>query len=281
MKACVLCSSFNRAATTVAGLTSLSNALGQVPGLSFTIFLLDDASTDGTAAQVRQALPDVCIVNGTGSMFWNRGMIAAYGAARAAPQGPWDAYLLFNDDTDVDADGVRQLFNHYMQENAAGPTACVGRLVDPDTGISTYGGYRRPLRCHPLRIVPVEPTGAVEACDTFNGNFVLIPGAAFDAIGGLCPDYWHSYGDIDTGYALTRHGARVVLVASPIGTARRNPPVDMSTRAKRYKRMFGPPNSVAQTYAFYRRNGCAANWWLFATGAIVKKWLVVLRGGAN
>lgn len=278
MNICVLCASFNRAATTVAGLVALSNALNQLNDLRFKVFLLDDASRDGTAAQVRQALPDVQIVNGTGAMFWNQGMIAAYNAARAEQHEEWDAYLLFNDDTVVDAESVRQFFHHYIRENAGGPTACVGSVVDPDTRVETYGGYIRPSHCRPLRIVAVKPVDPVQSCDTFNGNFVLIPGDAFVKIGGLCPAYWHSYGDIDCGYALKRQGTRVLLVSTAIGTARRNPPFDMSSRSKRYKRLFGAPNSVVQTYVFYYRNGCSANWWLFATVAIVKKWFVVLFG---
>lgn len=278
MRICVLCSSFNRSYTTIAGLTSLSEALEKVHGLNFTIFLLDDASTDGTAEKVHQALPSINIINGTGSLFWNRGMIAAYAASRNSQHDSWDAYLLFNDDTHVNSDGVQNFMEHYIRENKTRSTVCVGRLVDPETGITTYGGYRRLLRCQPLRITPIEPTRAVEECDTFNGNFVLIPSTAFDEIGGLCPEYWHSYGDIDVGYTLTRQGSRIILVEIPIGTARRNPPANMSTVSKRYRRLFGKPNSVSQIFSFYRRNGCTINWWLFATAAIIKKWLTVLTG---
>lgn len=276
MRVCVLCSSFNRASTTLAGLSSLSDALRGVPDLSFSIFLLDDASPDGTASKVREALPDVTIVHGTGAMFWNTGMIAAYEAARAGGNSSWDAYLLFNDDTNVDSDGVRQFFEHYRNANKVEPTACVGRLIDPDTGVSTYGGYICASRHHPLRVAPVESEESTVACDTFNGNFVLIPGASFEAIGGLCSKYWHSYGDLDAGYALTKQGTHILLISAPIGTARRNPPFDMSTCRKRYRRLFGAPNTIAQTYAFYRRNGCAADWWIVATASIIKKWCVVL-----
>lgn len=271
MKICILCSSFNRANITIIGLSSLIHALRKVPQLSFSVFLLDDASTDGTAELVKQTLPEVHIVKGTGNLFWNRGMVAAYEASKTNEFGTWDAYLLFNDDTVVDTEGVLNFFKQYIYENLHRSTVCVGRLIDPDTRSLTYGAYRRPLRCQPLHLLPVDSIKLVESCDTFNGNFVLIPATAFDEIGGLCSEYWHTYGDIDLGYALSRRGSRIVLIHKFIGTARRNPPADMSTWKKRYKNFFEPPYTIRQIYVFYRRNGCTNNWWLYATGAVLKK----------
>ena len=37
------------------------------------VYLLDDGSTDGTSAAVKNTFPNVHIVEGDGNLFWNRG----------------------------------------------------------------------------------------------------------------------------------------------------------------------------------------------------------------
>lgn len=275
MRLCVLCASFNRSRTTVEGLAALSDALNLVPGLEYSIYLLDDASTDGTAEAVGRMLPWVHIVQGTGALYWNRGMIAAFAAAQSVSH--WDAYLLFNDDTRVIASSVVDLFASYAYENLRAPTVFVGQLVDPVSRSPTYGGYLRASACHPLRLRPAVSSPPYSECDTFNGNFVLVPSSCYHLSGGLCSGYWHSYGDIDLGYALKRAGASLMLFSTPVGTGRRNAPADVATLAKRWRQMFAAPQSARQVYTFYRRNGCRTFWPLFFLAAVFKRFVFVLR----
>lgn len=70
----VLLTVFNRRETTLTCLESLFS--GSVPeGYSIEVYLTDDGCTDGTTDAVRERFPDVRIVAGDGSLYWNRGMI--------------------------------------------------------------------------------------------------------------------------------------------------------------------------------------------------------------
>lgn len=258
MKLAVLCASFNRVAVTLQGLGSLEAALGTVPGLEWRVYLLDDASPDGTADAVRERFPEVRVLKGTGGLFWNQGMRRAQAAARQ--DGPWDAYLLYNDDSVLIPGAVANLFARYARYNAEAPTVCVGHFLDPDTKAPTYSGYERRSRHFPLTVAPVFPGAEDIPCDTFNGNFVLAPAGPFEKVGGLSNSYNHTYGDIDLGYALARVGVRARVIAPAVGHASRNPPADLSTLAKRWKRHFGGPDSWRQHAAFYRRNTGSALW---------------------
>lgn len=258
MRLAILCASFNRVAVTLQGLGSLRDALGLVPDLDWRIYLLDDASPDGTAAAVRSRFPEVRVIEGTGNLYWNQGMRRAHAAARA--DGPWDAYLLYNDDSVLIPGAVADFFSRYAAYNAEAPTACVGFFLDPDSGAPTYSGYARKSRHFPLTVAPVFPAGEDIACDTFNGNFVLVPAGPFEALGGLSPSYNHTYGDIDLGYGLGRRGVRRIVIGQPVGHASRNPPADLSTLSKRWKKHFGGPDSWRQHAAFYRRNTDSPLW---------------------
>ncbi|KFI27024.1 hypothetical protein CDV50_10960 [Haematobacter massiliensis] len=258
MRLAILCASFNRVAVTLQGLESLRNALASAPGLEWKIYLLDDASPDGTAEAVRTRFPDVRVIEGTGNLFWNQGMRRAQAAARE--EGPWDAYLLYNDDSVLIREAVVDFISRYDAYNREAPTACVGSFLDPDSREPTYSGYARKSRHFPLTVAPVFPKGQDIACDTFNGNFVMVPGVAFEALGGLSPSYNHTYGDIDLGYGLGRNGVRRIVIGNPVGYASRNPPADLSTLSKRWKKHFGGPDSWRQHAAFYRRNTGSALW---------------------
>ena len=84
----------NRRALTLACLDSLRAQ--QLPGATLDVFVLDDASTDGTAEAVTQHHPDVRLLRGDGHLYWNGGMRRALDQAMA---GDYDYYLWMNDDT--------------------------------------------------------------------------------------------------------------------------------------------------------------------------------------
>lgn len=46
-------------------------------GSPFDVFLVDDESTDGTSEAIKSEFPEVSIIKGDGSLFWNRGMYTA------------------------------------------------------------------------------------------------------------------------------------------------------------------------------------------------------------
>src|SRR5215203_4444311 len=84
---------YNRRDTTLQCLRSLSRI--DRTGLDFRVFIVDDGSTDGTSAAIREQFPEVEVVEGTGDLHYAAGTNAGMDAARA-----WDPdfYLLMNDD---------------------------------------------------------------------------------------------------------------------------------------------------------------------------------------
>lgn len=252
LRLAVLCAAFNRFDVTSAGMAALIKALSMVPNLEWEIFLLDDASPDDTASRIKAQFPQIHVLHGTGQLFWNHGMCRAHQAAKDA--GNWDAYLLFNDDTDLYPDAIIGFFETFQAQNDHAPAALIGGLVDPDTKVDTYGGYTRLSRLRPMNVQRCAVTGQTTAVDTFNGNFVLIPAADFDRIGGLFDGYRHNYGDLDAGYQLSKEGCDIYLYAQAVGMAPRNPPRDLSTWRLRWRFLVGVPNSLGQRLSFTWRN---------------------------
>jgi len=221
MRLAVLITSFNRKNVTLAGLKSLKDALDTVDDLRYRIFLLDDASPDGTANAVRSIFPDVDVIDGTGSLFWGRGVGWAYEAARRT--GSYDAYLLFNDDMVLDPDGVRAFFADYREVNTRGPSMLGGATLAKDGSEITYSGFRKTSVLRPLAGVRIVPDGTLRPMDMPNGNFLLSPGPFFESVGGVDPTYFMGYADIDLGLTARRHGVDLFLARKPVGFCDSNP----------------------------------------------------------
>ena len=193
-----------------AGKTNIdpSSPLQTSPRYDIQIFLVDDGSSDGTAKAVLEVFPKANIYRSDGHLFWCRGMKKAW--EMAVPSSP-DYFLWLNDDTRLLPGSLSQLISHASRpEDTHHLQVAVANCRDPDLGVHTYGGYRRPGG-HPLILsqLPMHPTEEVFA-DTFNGNVVLIPRAVFEIVGGM-GNFAHGLGDLDYGYRVIRAGGKIVL----------------------------------------------------------------------
>lgn len=232
----------NRKSLTLACLRALYDQRG-LPRLP-DVFLLDDASTDGTAAAVTSQHPEVTLLRGDGQRYWNGGMRLAF---QRAARGDYDFYLWLNDDTLLDADAVARLLvaarSHGLAQEWS--SVVVGTTVDPVTGDPTYGGLRRHSRLRPLRFEPVAPGADAQPVDTMNGNCVLIGRDVVRSVGVNDERFTHAMGDFD--YALRARGAGFAVVLAPgtFGTCARNPTVSARTQTggglrRRWKQVTGP-----------------------------------------
>src|SRR5688572_29638923 len=102
---------FNRKALTISCLGALEAAAWRAC-VELEMIVVDDASTDGTAAAIRSLFPWVEVIDGSGSLFWNRGMHVAFGEAL---QRPADYYLWLNDDTELIPDALQSLIQQSEQ----------------------------------------------------------------------------------------------------------------------------------------------------------------------
>lgn len=180
----------------------------------FSVYLVDDGSTDGTAEAVSEKYPKTRIIRGDGNLFWNQGMLLAW--KEAAKDSP-DFYLWVNDDT-ILLEGAFEILlddSQFFRNKAI----VVGTAAN-SSGELSYGGRTKNNRI-------VEPDTKIPVpCYTFNGNLVLVPKYVYDILGPLDHRYSHSFGDYDYGVRAFR--AKIARVVSPGVLARcdRNPGID-------------------------------------------------------
>ncbi|WP_434514391.1 glycosyltransferase family 2 protein [Dechloromonas sp. ARDL1] len=218
----VLMACHNRREKTVECLRRLTES-AQNGGLEFALYLFDDGSTDGTAEAVRSAVPLARILHGDGNQFWNRSMHHAF--AEALRNGH-QLYLWLNDDTMLTANALGILMETSLAQTDTQDNRpiVVGAICDPQQDLLTYGGGKRPnpvLRPFFYRLL--TPNGTPQEVDVMNGNVVLIPHCAAQALGNLDPVFEHGMGDTDYSLRARRSGRRIVLTPEYIGMCSRNP----------------------------------------------------------
>lgn len=185
----------NRCATTLAGLHHL-RANGDLA--AFPVLVIDDGSTDGTAAAVQHKFPEVELLSGNGQLWWTGamrcGMQSAFG--RGAASIVW-----LNDDCLPEPGALAALAERTLRDGVtlAGPTCRT------ETGASVPTGFIG------RQTIAVEP-GGEKTVDGLSGYCVAVPRAAWERLGP--PDgekFPHYYGDSAYTLAAKRAGFTVVL----------------------------------------------------------------------
>lgn len=265
---------YNRKEKTLACLRSL---LGRPQGVDakLTVYLLDDASNDGTADAVKEEFPQVRLLKGDGNYYWNGGMRAVFGAAI---KDGHDFYLWLNDDVELCDGFLAKLLATYdtVTEQTSPLNIIVGAVKDPTSGEMTYSGFVRSSRWHPLKFKKLlpDPEQPLE-CETINGNCVLIPNGIVQKIGNLDPVYIQQAGDMDYGFKARKMGARIWIGPGYVGECepnrRRlrfgNPDLTLRERLKLVNTPHGLPFRVY--FHFARQHGGWA-WPVFAVSPYLK-----------
>jgi GT2 family glycosyltransferase len=227
----VILTCFNRREITLTCLDRLKAQTAVIEDLSgnsdasktaLTVFLVDDGSTDGTGEAVRATHPEVHVIEGTGDLFWNRGMHLAW--ATAIEHGGFDHYFLLNDDTILFPDALEHLIHAAeTPEDGSEPAGlAVGATTHPETGEFTYGGYVRDSKWNPMKLRH-RKLSETDRVETMNCNAVLVPDSVVGEIGQMDPAYHHSWGDIDLGYRASKAGFVLSVPSVPIGYCEPNP----------------------------------------------------------
>lgn len=175
-----------------------------------SIFLTDDGCTDGTAEAIRSTYPNVIIIQGDGTLFWNRGMYKAW--EKASQTKDFDYYLWLNDDTTLLPNALTGLLDESLKRPNSVIVGSTHSSSSPKE--TTYGGL------FSGRII--QPNGFLQKCQTFNGNIVLIPKSIFHQIGNLDWTYQHAIGDLDYGFMCTRAGKEIYVSSEFRGICDRN-----------------------------------------------------------
>lgn len=202
-------------------------------GYQIEVYLTDDGCTDGTPEAVHEQFPTVHIIKGDGSLFWNRGMYTAWDTAAKAKD--YDFYLWLNDDTNLSPNSLSEML--VSTEQTDYKAIIVGATKSVNKDATTYGGY--------MKGKLLDPNNTLQACDTFNGNCVLIPQFVYKTIGNLDWTYRHAIGDLDYGYCAGQAGIKSYVAPHYIGFCEKNPKLPAWARkevplAKRVKNLYSP-----------------------------------------
>ena len=215
MRLDIIIVSFNARADLERCLHSLHSA---PPAMPHRVFVIDNASSDGSAETVRRAWPDVEVID----LPTNAGFAAANNVGIRAGRG--DMILLLNSDTMVPAGAIERLVSRVEREPAvvaAGP-----RLVDGEGRAEwSFGRMLTPWteahravtgKLYGRRVPGV--TWAVERAtrresypDWVSGACLLVRRPAAEKAGLLDERYFMYEEDVDFCAALRANGGRILF----------------------------------------------------------------------
>jgi GT2 family glycosyltransferase len=249
---------FNRRELTLACLDHLQQAAHRAE-VGLRVVLVDDASTDGTAAAVRSAFPAAQVIAGPGNLYWNRGM---HLGLQHAMQQPCDHLLWLNDDTHLQPHALQHLLAEAaaLQRRHGKPVLLVGATAD-GSGQVSYGGGVATSRWRRFAYQRAWQADQPVPCHAVNGNCVLVPWALAQAVGNLDPVFEHAMGDTDYALRCARAGFPVYAASGIVGFCSTNSRAqtfhDRSLgRRERWRRMLGRKGLPWRSWLhFTRRHG--------------------------
>jgi GT2 family glycosyltransferase len=213
----VLLTSFNRKDITLLCLHTLQAQVGLDEHYSLDIFLVDDGSTDGTGEAVRIQFADVNIIEGTGDLYWNRGMHLAWKTA-VETNKEFDYYMWLNDDVVLYENAIMHLLDCAEQSDRKG-IVCGVFEETKDSGNISYGGGNligKSYVSNKLHSKNLQP------CGILNGNCVLIPKSVYKVVGLIDPIFPHALGDHDYGLRALKLNQISYTTKEIIGVCKRN-----------------------------------------------------------
>ena len=187
-------------------------ALERQEGVRAEIVLVDNGSTDGTAAFVRSSFPDVRIVR----LEENRGFAGGNNAGAHEARGEYLAFL--NNDTEADPTWLSELRSGLdLSSSLSLVTSRIVYMHNPGVIDSAGDGLFRAGAAfkwhHGERVETAEhPREVFGVC----GAACLMPKAVFEELGGFDSDFFASHEDVDLSYRARLRGYRCGYVPSAV-----------------------------------------------------------------
>ncbi|MDH3251666.1 MAG: glycosyltransferase [Ignavibacteria bacterium] len=200
-------------------LTSVKKAMAGIRG---EIFVVDNASDDGSVEMVRTRFPDVCLIANSE----NVGFAKANNMALVRAQGRF--LLLLNPDTLVQEDTFEVMLRFFERHVNAGLAGC--KILNPDgslqlacrrsfptpwvaltriTGLSTLFPRSRFFGRYNLTYLNPDETHEVEA---ISGSFMMMRREVYTKVGGLDEAFFMYGEDLDWCYRVSEAGFGVYYV---------------------------------------------------------------------
>lgn len=226
-----------------------------------SVYLVDDGSSDGTSRAVKEAFPDVNLIIGDGSLYWNQGMRVAFSAALV---DSFDYYLWLNDDTRLYRCSLDELLktSEQLHMELDSPCVVIAAAKDSRTGVLSYGGYRRrPSILSKLKFELADAEDKPVQVEGMCGNCVLIPREVVEVVGNISACYRHRWGDIDYSLRALEKGYLTWVAPGFLAECDANPHEDRwRNKALPFVERFQELNSLKglggkDWYNFVRRHG--------------------------
>jgi GT2 family glycosyltransferase len=178
---------------------------------SLLTFVVDNASSDDTAALVRKHFPEVTLLQSERNLGYSGGN--NLGIERALEEG-CDYLLVLNNDTLVEPSAVRTLTTSAQERPVVGAVApLITYLEHPETIWYAGGDYdaRRgyPGRMRHYRASLSGVTLSAGPTDRFSGAAVLLKRSVIEQVGGFSEGLGFLYEDVDLSLRIRASGWRV------------------------------------------------------------------------
>ena len=251
----VIFTCFNRKAKTICCLETLKRQ----KTIAFDYYICDDASNDGTAQAIEKIVPEACIIQGTGNLFWTKGM---YKAMQEAVKQKYDYYLMVNDDVEFKENMWSTMFAPFEEGKKA--IAVVGYMTTKENPKQvTYGGrnMRKSLTNYCIGDVVQIDNKKYASCDVANWNCFLLDKYVVEKIGLLDPYYAHALGDFDYCLRMRKEGLKILVAKETVGyctqNSRKNTYLDSKLSRKRRIELICRPNGFpAKSWLHFCNKHC-------------------------
>ena len=199
-------------------LQCLASLYGTIHGITSEVWLVDNASIDGSAAAAREQFPDIHVIQNPR----NLGFAVANNRALRQIRGRYA--LLFNTDATLTQGAVQELFG-FMENTAEAAMAC-GQLLNLDgTKQNSIANFPTlPLlltnesllrflfpRTYPSKLrhykAPIEVESCIGAC-------LMVRKTAMDSVGLFDERFFFFFEETDWAYRMRRAGWKVFFVPS-------------------------------------------------------------------
>jgi len=204
----------------------LKNALlslrRSLEGLQAEIFVVDNASDDGSVDMMRADFPDVHLIANS----VNAGFAKANNQALTLSTGRY--LLLLNPDTLIQEDTIRTLIRFFEEHADAGMAGC--KILNPDgtlqlpcrrsfptpwvaftkvSGLSALFPKSKIFAKYNLTYLDPDDTYEVDA---ISGSFMMLRRSVYEAIGGLDESFFMYGEDLDWCYRVQQSGWKLYYV---------------------------------------------------------------------
>jgi GT2 family glycosyltransferase/glycosyltransferase involved in cell wall biosynthesis len=200
------------------------SALSQIDYHNLSIIVVDNGSTDGSAARIRYVHPEVFLIETAGNLGFAGGNNA--GIKQALKQQP-DYIWLLNNDTEPRQNSLTRLVEKAQTDPRLGAVGSVLMYAHDQGKVQAWGGGRiNSWLGYTSHAVSPQPD---DWFDYITAASILIPRKALEDVGLLDEDFFLYWEDTDFSFRLRKRGWNLGVAADSIVMHKEN----ASTRANR------------------------------------------------